>query len=656
MAARDPGVTRRHGLLGALAGGAALAAGGDGRTAAARGAAPPRRLAVTDSALPAASRPRGGGGGPQGPFRTAEFDMVGVFDADWLLDTRYARLLDTMAASPGGFGAVRFFGALNSGVREDVFPTSTGRVWPRPDAPMDFSATLDALAALTSRGLVPFVALTFFPQAIGGASPIEPPADLGPWQALVRAFLDRAAERFGREEIGRWWFEAWNEPNMPPFWRGSFDRYLDLYRATSEAVLASGHAVRLGGPALAYMPPREGPELMERFLEFLAREPGVKCDFLSLHRKGVWVEEEGEPLVERLVAAAEATAEAALRLVPERCRRGLPIVNNEADMKVGFATPYEPRLSERFPAWLAALAVAHDALGARYADRGLRFLAAADNANQHLVREPFDGRRSLMVPTSAGRPEDLLKLPVFGFYEMLRLLGDRHGTWDAPEGAFFPRSDLFHAITVGEGRVAALFARHPGAVADGGALLLDYGLADIPWERVNLAQFRIDATHSNAFAAVGRRMPATLDPVRDARRIRAAQELGVAAPIRTGLRVGRGGRLRLPIRLGPYATALVWVTPFERTPPATPRWLGAAVEGGNAVLRWTPNTEARFWSYELRRRGPGAAERRISPVPLRAATWVDTAPPAGEQVYEVRAVSASGIRTPWVRSPPLRVP
>ncbi len=627
--ARGPG---RRSLLRAAA--AVAAAPAPGVTA-------ERRLAVTDSA-------RLTGDGPQGPFRTTEFDMVGVFDADWLLDPRYTRLLDTMAASPGAFGAVRFFGALNGGEREDVFPTTSGQVWPRLDAPMDFSVALDALTVLVSRGLLPFVALTFFPAAVS-ASPTLPPNDLGPWQALVRGFVDAAAVRFGHEEIGRWWFEAWNEPNMPPFWRGSFDRYLNLYRATSEAVLASGHAVRLGGPALAYMPPREGAELMERFLGFLRDAPEVKCDFLSLHRKGIWVDAETEPRVERLVAAAEATAEAALRLVPERCARGLPIINNEADMKVGFATPYAPRMDERFPAWLAAVALAHDALSARYAARGLRFHAAADNANQHLMREPFDGRRSLMTPTSAG-PTDLLKLPVFGFYELLRLLGDRHGTWEAPPDTFFPRTGLFHAVTVGERRIGAIFTLHPIKGREARPVALDYTLRDIPWPRVNLVEFRIDATHSNGFAAAGRRMPAVVEPVAAARHIRAAQELSIAAPLRSGQRVV-GGRLSLPLRLDPFATVLVWVTPFDPAPPAAPGWLAAEREGGNVVLRWRPELDATFYSYDLRRDGHGSP---IAPVPLRSAIWVDTAPPPGEHRYTLRTVSASGRRSTPARSEPVR--
>ncbi len=257
-------------------------------------------------------------------FRADAFNMVGVFEADWLLDARFERLLDTMAASPGAFGGVRFFGALSAGQHDRVFPTGGGTTWSRPEGPMDFTLALGALTALTERGLVPFIGLTFFPQAVS-PSPTEPPASLTGWQELVRGFLDALAARFGRAAIANWWFEVWNEPNMPNFWRGSFEQYLDLYRATSAAV--AGYGIRLGGPAIAYMPD-EGPLLMERFLQFLRADPGLLCSFISFHRKGSWTDAEPVPLLQRSIEAAETTARAALRLVPGRCR-DLWIINNE---------------------------------------------------------------------------------------------------------------------------------------------------------------------------------------------------------------------------------------------------------------------------------------------------------------------------------------
>jgi len=176
----------------------------------------------------------------------------------------------------------------------------------------------------------------------------------------------------------------------------------------------------------------------------------------------------------------------------------------------------------------------------------------------------------------------------------------------------------------------------------------------VPWARANVALFRIDGATANAYAAVGRRMPMAL-PAATAGPVRAAAELGTAGPLRSGISV-LGGRLRAPIRLERDATALLWVTPFlpERR-PAGPRWIEARAERGNAVLRWTPDRDPGFWSYEVLRLSPGAPPRRVSPLPLRSALWVDTAPPPGEHRYRVRAVSASGVRGAATESPSVRV-
>lgn len=599
---------------------------------------PPRISRADPSSVVATATPAGV------RFRQAEFGIVGVFDADWLTESRYARLLDTLAASPGAVAGIRVFGILNAGSREDDFPTTSGGTWTDPLAVPDFTVALDCLEQLVRRGLVPFLPLTFFPRAVS-PSPIEPPAEFGSWQFLVRAFLDAAAARFGTAELARWFLEVWNEPNMPQFWRGSFDAYLELYRATAAALRESGHRVRLGGPAIAWMPDIDSAALMERFLLFLRDEPDLPCDFVSFHRKGVWLDAEVEPRLARLVEAAETTAQLALSLVPARCARGLLVINNEADMRVGFQRPYEPRMSERFPSWLAALAATHAELSARHAPHGLRFAAVADNANQHLMHEPFDGRRALMTPTAAHRPDDLVKLPVFNFYEMLRLMGGSICS------AGQPREGVYQLVTADDGRIGVLLTHHPND-SSATAAQVELELRDIPWRRANFALFGIDGMRSNAFAANRRRMPSPALAPDAIGRLRHAAELGEAAPLQRQLGI-EGGRLRVPLLLQPFATVLAWITPFDPVPPAPPRWVEASIIGGNAVLRWTPNKELGFYGYELLRLDP---ERSIAPLPLRGALWVDTAPPASASLrYAVRAVSASGRASPFVMSPLLRL-
>lgn len=648
----------RRSFLTRLMAAAALTRSGAGASQAARRATASGVLDVKiiDSVAPRSSDDAIAG--PRGPVRIGEFNMVGQYDVDWLTEPPLQRLLDHVAASPSAFGAVRFFHALDSGTPANTIdddPLDGGIVWPNPTAPMDLSRTFRALETLAARGITPFIGLNFFPRAVSGHA-ATPPASFETWQRLIRGFLDTLADdpRFG-PVMRDWNFEVWNEPNGAPFWRAPYNpRYFGLYRATSEAVRASGHPIRLGGPAIVYRPDAASRRDMEAFLRFLSAEPNVKCDFISLHAKGSW-SPTGEPELRNVIDAVTETAELALAIDPARFK-GLPIINNEADMRVGFNIPYQARMDERFAAWLAAVMIAYDGLSAHFVEAGLRFHAASDNANQQLVRTSFDGRRSLCTRASQST-RDLIKLPVFNFYEILRLLGERHGGLVAGGESLFPQSELFHLITTADSHVGSVFAVHPRSSAETArTCTVDYTVTAIPWPRVNIARFRIDAVHSNAHSAAGggNRRAAFLSAA-EAGRARQAQELAVAAPIERDIAL-RAGEFHDTVTLAPYAVSAYWITPFIADPPADPVWIEAAVEDGNVILRWRPNAEPFFYSYELYVARAGEPEQLISPMPLRAAMWVDTAPPPGMRSYAVRAVSASGVRSNLVSSTPVKVP
>ena len=584
-------------------------------------------------------------------FERDQFGIVGIYDGDWFERPDFSHLLDNLAASPGAFHGVRYFGALTAGQPERFLPASAGNVWPRPDAPMDFSATfaaLAALAALTGRGLVPFVALGFFPPAVSD-SPIRPPRRWDRYQMLVRGFFEELAAdpRFGPNEIATWWFEAWNEPNEGRFWTGTMDEYFNLYRATSEAIAATGLTVRLGGPTIAYKPqatPPEGTPWLERFLRVVASESALKCDFISYHCKGTVSDEPPDP---RLLYDSAVTVADLMRTVDPARFAGMTIINDEADEKVGFEHPYAPRLDERNASWLGTVAATHGGLSARYADAGFQFIGAADNANLQLVESPFDGRRSIMTRART-TGTDLLKLPAYAFYELLPLLGDRQAEVIAGADLVFPSTDLYQLATFASTHVGCLVTWYPtpGTTQDA-PRVVEYEVRGIPWSRVNVARFQIDATHSNAYAAAGGSTdnPYPLPDPAMLGAIRQAQELAVARPIEFNLAVA-DGLYRETLELAPYTTILLWLTPVEDAVPVSPTWRSVTRQGGNVVLQWSPSEQPGFYGYEVFLMWNDAPGDRLTPMPLRSALWVDTSPPPGPRTYGVRIVTASGVTSP----------
>jgi hypothetical protein len=426
---------------------------------------------------------------------------------------------------------------------------------------------------------------------------------------------------------------------------------------------------------------------MPSFIDFVTSNQ-LQCDFLSFHGKGEWDGcLNGQPVLQLAVDAADQTAS----LAQNAGLTSVKVVNNEADMRANFAVPFRPRMTEQFPAWLTAMMIAYDDLSSQYAP--IRCMAGSDNAELQLVgltqqapggaatfsAAAFGQQRSIMTAASSWAggtcPIDLLKVPVYNFYELLRLLGDQHGTFLTGGNNYYPHnSDLFHMITVATTHIGSVFCVYPPNPPGGPDLSpwppLNYSILGIPWTNINWYQFQIDGTHSNGFNAAGGLsvpvvpegpmycapdpFPVTYIPLpnSNAGAIRQAQELSVAD---SGVNVAlSGGRFSTVVNLPKYTTTVFWITQYTTHKPTPPVWEPTAPTtkdmtsyGTNVVLRWQPDTDPTFYSYQVYRDNE---KTPITPDPLRAALWVDTAgtptsPSPGSHTYTIRTVSASGIQS-----------
>jgi xylan 1,4-beta-xylosidase len=147
-------------------------------------------------------------------------------------------------------------------------------------------ALYDALLAMKIR---PFVELTFMPAKLASGDKtvfwwkgnITPPKDPAKWAGLIRALIAHWRERYGAEEIRTWYYEVWNEPDISPFFTGTLEDYLSLYKTTAEAIKAECAECRVGGPASA-MPYKYETE----FVKYCAANH-VPADFVATHAYGV---------------------------------------------------------------------------------------------------------------------------------------------------------------------------------------------------------------------------------------------------------------------------------------------------------------------------------------------------------------------------------
>lgn len=153
----------------------------------------------------------------------------------------------------------------------------------------DFTKVDAALDRLLETGLRPIVELSFMPRDLairpaatvfGYGAIISPPRDIERWATLVRGLVAHLADRYGRDEVCRWAFEVWNEPNLGVFWSGAESDYLALYDASARAVKSVDPGFRVGGPATA------AAGWVDDLLEH-CRADDVPLDFISTHTYGL---------------------------------------------------------------------------------------------------------------------------------------------------------------------------------------------------------------------------------------------------------------------------------------------------------------------------------------------------------------------------------
>jgi len=177
---------------------------------------------------------------------------------------------------------VRFHGLLN----DEMGVYSVG---PRGEPIFNFSYIDQVYDGLLANGVRPVVELSFMPARLAARDirhsfwyrPItSPPADYERWDTLMTALARHLIARYGIDEVSRWYFEVWNEPNLD-FWAGvpKQSSYWTLYDHTVRSLKAVDARLRVGGPATAQA------AWVAAFLRH-CRDNNVPVDFVSTHVYG----------------------------------------------------------------------------------------------------------------------------------------------------------------------------------------------------------------------------------------------------------------------------------------------------------------------------------------------------------------------------------
>jgi len=336
-----------------------------------------------------------------------------------------------------------------------------------------------------------------------------PPKDYGKWAELVFQFVKHLRERYGDAEVKTWLWEVWNEPDID-YWKGAPEEYFKLYDFSAEAVLRALPPARIGGPDSTGPGSPRAVEFLRAFLEHCARgqnsatgKTGAPLHFISFHPKGSpkWLGDHVQMGIARQLAAVQQ----GFRMVasfPEW--KNTPIILGESDPEGCAACSAEtnPQNGYRNGPLYAAYTAETIYNICVLAKREAVNLQAAVNWSFEFEGQPyFAGFREM---ASNG-----LDKPVLNAFRMFGMLG--LSRVQVESSSAIPTDQIVSEGVRGRPDIRAIASTTSSGVQ---VLVWNYHDDDLSTAdasvdvivegrpmKMLLEHFRVDAHHSNAFAA-----------------------------------------------------------------------------------------------------------------------------------------------------------
>jgi xylan 1,4-beta-xylosidase len=372
------------------------------------------------------------------------------------------------------------------------------------------------------KGVRPYVQIGFMPQALsmkpepyrhrfpdakyeelfGGWA--YPPKDFAKWEELVYQWAKHCAERYGNDEVLRWYWQTWNEPNID-YWKGSREEFFKLHDHAIRAVRRAIPGAKVGGPDIAN---GSGNDFLAAFLNHCATgtnlatgEKGTPLDFISFHAKGSPKQVEGH--VRMGIANQLRDIDGAFATIAKRPEiKSTPIIIGESDPDGCAAckgADRDYRNGPMFSSYTAAIFPRKLDLAERY---GVNLEGALTWSFEFEDQPYFAGFRSLAT--------NGIDKPVLNVFRMFsRMSGDR---LPVQSDAAVPLDDLLKtgvrekpdvtALAARDGKRITILAWHyhdddvRGIDAD-----LTLTLTGTPEGNPKLIRTLIDDSHSNSFMA-----------------------------------------------------------------------------------------------------------------------------------------------------------
>ncbi|MDN4500838.1 hypothetical protein QX776_00335 [Alteromonadaceae bacterium BrNp21-10] len=372
------------------------------------------------------------------------------------------------------------------------------------------------------RGIRPYVEIGFMPEALSvkpqpyqhnfrpGSGDIRtgwayPPSDYARWEELVFQWVTHCVERYGREEVATWYWQTWNEANLPQYyWAGTQAEFFKLHDHAIRGVRRALPDARVGGPDIA----GAGDNFMTKFIQHV-QENNTPTDFLSFHAKGaptIMQQENGASYVRMgLDTHLRAADNEFVQIAADPIMKTKPVIIGESDPE-GCAACQGPANAYRNGTLYSSYTAASFARLEELADRHGILLDGILSWSFEFEDQPyFAGFRQL---TSAG-----IDLPVMNAFKLFAKMGGNFvfsassaqaKLDDIMADGVRGTADVGVRASLDADRLSVLVWHYHDDDVVGPDAAVQINLQGLPKsfaKSASLKHYRIDKDHSNSYAA-----------------------------------------------------------------------------------------------------------------------------------------------------------
>lgn len=486
------------------------------------------------------------------------------------------------------------------------------------------------------------------------------PKDYNLWYQLIKEFVNHLQQRYGKNEIEKWYFEIWNEPDNHDYWVEDPATFLAFYDYMVAAVDDVNPNIKVGGPAVKQ---GEGAKKIYRAflqhcskgLNFATGSFGTRVDFISVHCKGGW-HNYYNPSTEVMFDSLKEYLEI-LKELPEY--EGIEFINDESDIVWGGNAGIwkESWLNFRnthyFPGFVCKMVnrycdIVEDEFGAN--------LSIVDSDNCHLQWERylFSGNRSQFTPLIEYPSKDIVKKPAFNAYVLLSRLGNQRLTAECNNKYFGRKFGVLP--TIKEDNISIMAWNFEDGVEDNvNSREMEIKIDNISQyikdkpdgaRNYKLIHYRIDREHSSSYATWDNLGKPAEPVIKEIKKIREGAGLELYETVKD---ITLDDQYTLKLDMPMHSVSLIILVPESDGRPAKTSIIKAEVEHGynqniQVFLKWKPSPDFDFLKYDIYRRVEGDNDFKLitNDLSIDTATYIDMKVSKGKTYYyKIKTINAS---------------